>query len=770
MTVFGQNKMILSGRVKDLSSNMPIEAVNVYIEKLKIGDISDSLGYYRIELPTGFDIKIVFSHASYLTTLVNFKTSKDTILNIDLFGKNIELEEMKVVFDSKRVTGNTELGKLELRQEDILNLPSLFGSPDIINSIKSLPGVSKGNDGDGGLYIRGGEAGQNLVILDNIEILNPSHILGMYSVFNPFTTQKVSVYKGNSPINYGRKLSSVVVVQSFNNDTNRIRRVFNLGNLVSDIGVLGTSKDKKISYTIGLRKSYLEAYSKIGSLFLDTEKKEDLTKNMLGFYDFNGLVSFHSGKSSQQNLSWYWGKDYLNLDSRQIFINTDIGWQNRGIALSSNNRIGPNDRVEAILSCTNYSFNFKGALIDKIINLHTNYSHVKLNSYIVHSWNGNSFIGGFASTYYHLEPKNSEIVSNLSENVNKVKFNSFEYNFYSSIGLKPHPKWLINAGIQMKNFLFLGPYEYYSENDSPIFSYHRKEIVRSVMTPLFSFSTSYEINPNSVLRSSYMFDSQNIHQGMVASIALPADLYVPTSRLIEPEYSHSFSAGVNFNSIFHHNYSLIIDAYYKSMINLLIFKMNYNTAREVQNIEDQFSSGVGWASGIEFSLAKTQGRLTGNFSTTFSKSRRKFNDFNDGRWFDSKYDRVVDVSLFGKYVINPTCSLNLNWVFSGGMKTTLPSGRYWMMGSIMNDFGGMNNIQLPSYHRLDIGIDIKMIKSRLKESVLNIAFLNVYNRSNPFFVNYGISAPEDNPYMLKIFARQVSLIPFLPSISWKFIF
>ena len=88
----------------------------------------------------------------------------------------------------------------------------------------------------------------------------------------------------------------------------------------------------------------------------------------------------------------------------------------------------------------------------------------------------------------------------------------------------------------------------------------------------------------------------------------------------------------------------------------------------------------------------------------------------------------------------------------------------------MNDFIGINNVRLPAYHRLDIGFNIRLKSRCFKESLLNFSVINVYNRKNPFLVNYGIEAPDDNPYSLRIFATQLSLIPVLPSINWKIAF
>lgn len=765
-----QNSVQLTGIICDLETSKPIENVNVLAPGLNIGTISDSKGYFKLELPPNIQNQIVITHVSCFAKSLFLSIKNDTLVYVFLQRQNVEIEEVSILFDSKKPTLLNELGLDEIKQVEILSMPSLLGSPDIIRSVINLPGVSKGNEGDGGLYVRGGESSQNTIMLDDIEIMNPTHVLGMYSVFNPYTTQKVLVYKGVSPIYYDRKLSSVIVVKSISNDTCRFKGTVNLGNILSDIGVNGTSKNRRFSYLMGIRKSYLEAYSKLGSYVVNKESGEYLKKNMLGFYDFNGKISLSSNTTSQQSLSWYLGKDYIYFDSQEVLPKTDIYWQNRGLSLSSNHQLGRNNSIKTVLSYADYRFAFEGKVVDKKMRFQTDYSHIKLKSFYEHRADRITWIGGFGSTFYHLFPKNSTITSNLEENNNQDEFKALESTLFGSFEFNPSTQWMFNIGLKVKNFIALGPYQYYGENDSTTIRYNNNQIIKTLIIPDISFSTAYALNSNSIWKVSYALDNQNIHQGIVGSIALPADLYVSSSRLIKPEYSHSFSIGYTSYSIFENNYSLSIDAYYKKMQNLLMFKLNYNSAEMVQNIEDQFFTGIGWASGIEISLVKKYGALTGNISGSIAKSRRKFDEFNKGKWFDAKYDRIGDISTTMNYSINRTYSFNINWVFTGGMKTTLSPGRYWIVGSVMNDFEGINNVRLPAYHRLDIGFNIRLNSKFINESILNISVMNLYNRKNPFFVNYGIEAPDDNPYLLRIFAKQVSLIPILPSISWKYSF
>lgn len=769
-SVSSQTAVHFRGLVTDWETGRPIEFANILNDKLKLIAVCDSEGHFNLELPAAQEHKIIVSHTSYIKVIVNMHSSIDTIINIRMQQSTIVLQETTISIDTRKATLNSELGRSEIRQSDILKLPSLLGSPDVLRPILNLPGVSKGNEGDGGLYVRGGEAGQNLFILDDIEIINPSHALGLYSVFNPFTTHKVSVFKESSPIYYDRKLSSVVVVQSISNDTCRFKGTVNVGNILSDIGIHGTTKNNRMNYSIGFRKTYLEIYSNVGNLVNSNESAEYLKSNMVGFYDLNGKITFRSGSTSQQNLSWYSGVDYINLNSKKAYLKTNINWRNRGIAFSTKHRFNENHTFESVISYTDYLFSFDGNVVAKNMTFQTDYSHLKFRAYYQYKTDAITCITGFNSTYYHLIPRNATVSSNLTETSNKDKFRAIENRLYGSLEFKPTENMMLYLGAQLKNFLAIGPYRYYNDDGSIAFNYSNNRLIESFIIPGISVSASYGLNSNSVLKASYIFDNQNIHQGVVSSIALPADFYVPTSRLIKPEYSHSFSSGITLNSVSGQDISVSIEAYYKSMQNLLLYQVNFNQTKTNVNIEDQFHAGDGWASGLELSLNKRTGIFTCNFSATLSKSRRRFDDFNNGNWFDSKYDRVGDIATSINYKLNQKLSINVNWVFTGGMKTTLPPGRMWMMGSIMNDFEDMNNVRLPSYHRLDMGMDIRLKQRYFQESILNISILNAYNRKNPFFVSYGIEAPQNDMYSIRIFAQQISLMPILPSISWKFIF
>jgi len=76
-----------------------------------------------------------------------------------------------------------------------------------------LPGVSNPREGDCGIYVRGGNADQNLILLDEATMYSPFHTFGLFSVFNSDAIKNITLVKGSAPAKFGGRLSSVIDMQ-----------------------------------------------------------------------------------------------------------------------------------------------------------------------------------------------------------------------------------------------------------------------------------------------------------------------------------------------------------------------------------------------------------------------------------------------------------------------------------------------------------------------------------------------------------------------------
>lgn len=77
---------------------------------------------------------------------------------------------------AERNLNSLQMGTFSLSDEQILNMPVMFGEPDIVKTLQTLPGVSQGVEGFTGLYVRGGNNDQNLFLFEGLPLYHVSHL------------------------------------------------------------------------------------------------------------------------------------------------------------------------------------------------------------------------------------------------------------------------------------------------------------------------------------------------------------------------------------------------------------------------------------------------------------------------------------------------------------------------------------------------------------------------------------------------------------------
>jgi hypothetical protein len=163
---------------------------------------------------------------------------------------------------------------------------------------------------------------------------------------------------------------------------------------------------------------------------------------------------------------------------------------------------------------------------------------------------------------------------------------------------------------------------------------------------------------------------------------------------------------------------------------------------------------------------------------------RQFSEINNGNAFPSRWDRRHDLSFVCNYALNKRMDLGFVFVYATGNAITLPISRYFYEGNVIDIYGDRNSFRMASYHRADISLNVvskktikreeeaKMSKTppkRLFRSSWNFSIYNVYNRMNPYFIYFDTSG-NANAGTFQVQAKQVSLFPILPSITWNFEF
>jgi len=187
------------------------------------------------------------------------------------------------------------------------------------------------------------------------------------------------------------------------------------------------------------------------------------------------------------------------------------------------------------------------------------------------------------------------------------------------------------------------------------------------------------------------------------------------------------------------------------------------------NTDNNLTFGKGRSYGAEFFLKKRLGKFTGWAGYTLSWTSRTFPEINQGITYWAKYDHRHDVSIALTYEISKKFTASAVWVYASGNALTPPIARYYFDNQIIVQWGTTNSYRMAPYHRLDVSLTYTPQKKKRYEQSWNFSVYNLYNRHNPYYIAF-VTEGNINDYNVTTSAKQISLFPVLPSVSWSFKF
>lgn len=755
--IHAQKKYTISGTIKSQLKGESIISASVRVLNYQAGTSTNEYGFYSLVLPSG-DYTLVVSSVGKLSDTFNIKLNKNAEQNFFLKEEVNELSEVTVKTSSSvgRTISGTQMGIEKLTTKEIKNMPVLFGEKDLLKTIQLLPGIKSAGDGNSGLYVRGGTADQNQIILDEANIYNASHLFGFFSTFNSDAVKDIAVYKSAMPANYGGRLSSVLDVRMNEGNNQKTEFSGSLGLISAKFNVEGPIQKNKSSFLISGRRTYADVFLRLDDNFKN---------NQLYFYDLNAKMNFEINKKNKIYLSGYFGKDLLGFN-KQFVINWGNGTGTFRWNHIFNQRLFSNTSL--IFSNYNYAFTVKNGTNDirifsqiKDWNLKQDYQYSVNNS--------NSLKFGWNSIYHSIRP--GEITGNAGSSINdkiQAKRNSFENALYISNTVKPTTKLTLTTGARLTAFSVLGGGNYYNIDPNgkilDTLKYKSGEIVKTYWNIEPRVAIGFMFNNSASVKASYTRNTQNMHLISSYNGSSPLDKWISTSNLIKPQISNQYSVGYYANLLLN-KYELTAEAYYKDMANI----MDYRDGADIflnETIESQLLYGKGRAYGIELMMKKKAGKLTGWISYTLSKTERKINGINNNEWYNAKQDRTHDVAIVAMYEINKKWALSANFVFYTGDAVTFPSGKYTIGGQTTYYYTSRNADRMPNYHRLDVAATLQLKKTKKWSKELTFGIYNIYGRQNAYTINFADN--KENPNKTDIV--KTSLFSFVPSISYNFKF
>ena len=770
----------LSGRIRD---SMSLE----YIEGALIVDLlsgtsvySNEYGFFSIKSKNEVQhLRIIY--LGYEEKILKITSDEDSYSEV-LLKSNNALPEITI-------RGNTwskeKLDGTILSKEDIKVVSAVLGEFDVVRAVQTLPGVSSGADGFGGMHVRGGSYDQNLVLMDDVPMYYSSHAIGLLSMFNADAIRSVKFFKEKIPSNYQSKLSSVLDIHHQDGNLKSWNVDAGIGFLSSKILVDGPLIKDKISILVGARRTNLDPFLKeVTSYFNQKSGKEGSSQYY--FYDINAKLGINLSSKDKVYLSYYSGKDFFNDDNIQL-VNTitssstlrnfqNLSWNNQLLSVRHHRQLFKSLFMKNIVFLSSYNSSLSDI---NAIKLFTN-TNTTDSSLIGKSLNsGIQEIG--CSSQFDFQMSQIQLLKfglSYSNTLFKPTLFSFTEKDLVLNNILEFPKH-VNDTVQDLNQSNAQEMAFFIEDKiSPNENFSLKIGLRAALlngksfqqlflSPRISFDTY--VSEQWALSGAYDRLYQNSHLISTNSLALPSDLWVASSKQLKPQYSNQFSVSLDF-----------IDAskveckstlYYKRMNQIVHINDDANFEyNHIEKLEDQFTIGKGQSFGFEFSYrSKFSDKVSQYLNYSFQKSTRQFEALNNGKAFDYKYDRPHQLKVGAQVNINQEFGCGLNFEYSSGNPISLPLGQYPYI-TIDKDkpkiqilaFEEINNVRLPYILRLDASIFYKIKKSWGFQE-FGFGIYNLLNRKNPQFVD--IVLDPVNPKKQKY--EQVSLMPILPSFSYR---
>jgi outer membrane receptor protein involved in Fe transport len=766
-----QNRFTVSGFIKDSLNGETLIGASIAVQGQTKGISSNQYGFYSITLKEGSYI-FICSFIGYQPLAISLKLDGNKQLNFNVLPK-VSLAQEVVVSSKKRDANvkNAQMGKFTLPIEQIKSIPAFLGEVDLLKTIQLLPGIRNAGEGSAGLYVRGGGPDQNLILLDDAPVYNTGHLFGFFSIFNADAIKNVSLIKGGMPAQYGGRLSSVLDIAMKEGNNQKFQVDGGIGLIASRLSVQGPIKKNKASFIVSARRTYIDGIAKP---FVKS------TSQFYGsgyyFYDLNAKANYKFSEKDRLYLSGYFGRDVFDFVNGKQSLKVNIPWGNATGTLRWNHIYNKKLFGNTTAVYNDYNFAFKAAQNNFEIKLASGIRDVSIKQdFDLYPFTGHKIKFGGIYTYHKFTPsvisgKQDSTVFNPNNAQSKF---ANEAAIYVQDDWEINDKLKINAGLRYSVFQQIGPYKIYKTDDNgnrlDSTVYKKGQGVKTYGGIEPRLTLRYALDDETSIKASVTRNLQYIHLVSNSGTTLPTDIWVPSTYKVKPQISFLYAAGL-FKNFKDNMYETSLELYYKQMQNQIEYQEGY-TPNTLEDTENFFAFGKGWSYGSELFVNKTKGKLTGWVGYTLSWTWRKFAALNFGEKYAAKYDRRNDLSIVAMYEVNKKWKLSAAFVYGSGNATTLPQ-RFYIVGNVLTqEYSRINEYRLPAYHRLDLSAILtpKKNEKRKWKSEWVFSIYNAYSRQNPYFIYFDQSGSPYNG-TLAIQAKQVSLFPIIPAITWNFKF
>lgn len=679
----------VSGTVTDYATGETLIGATIVDTRSGKGTTTNVNGRYTLTLKE--------STAYLRITFVGYEPIHDTIVlkgnQLRNYSLKPSIQLQEVVVRAQRINSreSSQISALEMPVEQLKAVPVLFGEADILKAIQLLPGVQSGNEGSGGMYVRGGGLDENLFLLDGIPLYNVNHLGGFFSAFNADAVKNVTLFKGSFPARFGGRLSSILDVTTNNGNDKEIHGNASIGFISAKLNVEGPLVREKTTFCLSARRTYADFLMQplVQKMAADVDGKAKLVAGYY-FYDVNAKVTHKFSDKIRLYATFYMGDDDVYTKVRtesslaeDQYLDYANNWGNLVGGLRWNYVLSPKMFMNIAASYTQYT-NKMIAGIEKIAVLDNGDEQVSTmkGDYLSTI---RDFTGRVDFSYAPTPDHNIQFGSYYTQHFIRPSVASANVDYFDQIQM--NTAWTMDTLLQ-EELVRAGETVLFVEDDWSI-----NDILKVNYGLNFSgFSTQNAFYPSLQPRVSgrvllgerlsakmgYAYMSQYMHLLSTTSVSLPTDLWVPSTDKIPPMTAHQMAAGLGYNTDI--GVDISVEGYYKQMDNIIEYKDGATSFGVSTGWENLVCQGSGWTYGVEFLAQRNYGALTGWVAYTWSRTTHLFDRFgqelNEGNPFPAKYDRRHDLSIVLTYKFSDRFDVSGTWVFCTGNTATLAMEKY----------------------------------------------------------------------------------------------
>ncbi len=729
----------VSGKVRHFKTGDIVQGATIQVLNLGAGAVTDQQGRFNMVLPKGFH-ELQVSGIGIINTRRQIRVLSSGNLDIETEEEVFEISELTILSSRLNKMRESTMGIERLRVSEIKNIPMAFGETDLMKAVLALPGVTSAGEVSDGFNVRGSSSDQNLILFNHSTIFNSTHLFGLLSVFNPDITEDVELFMSYIPARYGGRIASVLDVKTKNNIPKKLGGSASIGAHTSRIMLQGPV-GSKTSFVAGARVSYAD-----WMLRLIPEEKS-YSDGSAGFFDFNVSVKHQFNNQNTLSLHHYASKDHFYFDKSERYAYQNANFSAEWRQLISQSLVGKyivgHDRFQ-----------------NNIVNDENGYTAFHLSTGITQSFARADFDWyprhdhtvnfGFSVQSTDLQRGNLEPFGDISlvlaEQLQKER--TTEMAMYAGDEWEITSELTINAGLRYSLYQFMGPRTYFAYNPDFMPALNTitdtitatKGAIQHYHGPEFRLSARYLFGNDWSVKAGFNTMRQYIHKVSNATVMSPTDTWKMSDMHIKPQTGIQIAGGI-FKNFFNNSLIASMEMYYKTTDNYLDYRSGANLIMN-EHIETELVNTDAQAYGIELSLRKPTGKLSGWINYSYSRSVLRqsdpliINPVNGGDWYPADFDKPHDFKLVSNYKFTHRYSISGNVFYSTGRPITIPIAKYRFSGGEYVYYSERNQHRIPDYFRMDASFNIEPSHhlARLTHSTISLGIYNITGRNNVYSV------------------------------------